>query len=144
MRGMTVLAAGLAAGALVAGAFLAGRATAGRGGTDHDAAYSSGYAAGLRAGEAQGVREGRALQEAGSLPAAEARAARVAFDDGYRAGADDAFGGWDGGWALGTPYVVTLEPGTGGVTYRIATRVTLEPGVGYRLCAGGHDLCPQH
>ena len=61
-----------------------------------------------------GVREGRQLQ----VPPE----ARDAFQAGYEAGANDVFGGFDGGWDYGTPYVITLKKGTDGVTYAIATR----------------------
>lgn len=61
-----------------------------------------------------GVREGRQLQ----VPPLE----RDAFQDGYEAGANDVFGGFDGGWDYDTPYVITLKKGTDGVTYAIATR----------------------
>ncbi len=63
---------------------------------------------------AAGVEEGRALQQ----PAQ----ARDAFKAGYQAGANDAFGGFDGGWDYDRPYVITLTHGSDGVTYRIATR----------------------
>ncbi len=141
----------LAAAAVVLGGFLAGRATdrvrdGGGRGAGTAAAYeqgrSAGYLAGLRDGEAQGLREGRALQETGALPAGSRQAAQVAFGDGYAAGANDVFGGYDGGWALATPYVITLERGTDGVTYRIADRAGVEPGTTYRLCADGRGLCP--
>jgi hypothetical protein len=61
-----------------------------------------------------GVREGRQLQ----VPPQ----ARDAFQAGYEAGADDVFGGFDGGWDYDVPYVITLKKGTDGVTYAIATR----------------------
>jgi hypothetical protein len=61
-----------------------------------------------------GVREGRQLQ----VPPQ----ARDAFKAGYEAGANDVFGGFDGGWDYETPYVITLKKGTDGVTYAIATR----------------------
>ena len=63
---------------------------------------------------AAGIRDGRALQ----VPPD----ARDAFDDGYRAGADDVFGGYDGGWDLNRPYTITLARGEDGITYRIKTR----------------------
>ena len=47
---------------------------------------------------------------------------RAAFDAGYAAGANDVFGGFDGGWSLAEPYVVTLARGSGAVTYRIDSR----------------------
>jgi hypothetical protein len=86
---------------LGAGLFLLGRATAG--GDE-----------GFDAGRAQGVREGRALQVA--------PAARQAFAAGYAAGANDVFGGYDGGWDFGRPYTITLAHGDDGITYRIASR----------------------
>jgi hypothetical protein len=83
------------------GLFLIGRATAGDEG-DFDA------------GRAQGVQEGRALQVA--------PADRRAFEAGYSAGANDVFGGYDGGWDFGRPYTITLGHGGDGITYRIASR----------------------
>ena len=41
---------------------------------------------------------------------------------GYAAGANDVFGGFDGGWSLSEPYVITLARGSGAVTYRIDSR----------------------
>jgi hypothetical protein len=89
-----------------AGGFVVGRTSAG----DEPGSYE----AGLRAGRAHGLREGRALQVA--------PADRKAFDAGYTAGANDVFGGFDGGWDLSTPYVVRIARGTGAVTYRIDSR----------------------
>ena len=97
------------AAVLVGGGFALGRATGGE--------PSGGYPAGLRAGRADGLREGRALQIA--------PADRQAFDAGYTAGANDVFGGFDGGWDLSTPYVVRLARGSGAVTYRIDSRKPL-------------------
>jgi hypothetical protein len=58
---------------------------------------------------------------------------------GYQAGREDAFGGFDGGWALGAPYAVTLKRGTGGITYAFARRWAMEPGLVYSVC--GHAVC---
>jgi hypothetical protein len=57
----------------------------------------------------------------------------------YQAGREDAFSGFDGGWALGAPYAVTLKRGTGGITYAFDRRWELEPGFVYRVC--GHAVC---
>jgi hypothetical protein len=65
--------------------------------------------------------------------------ARASFDAGYLAGREAAFGGYDGGWAYGTPYLVTLERGGRGITYRFASRAPLSPGIEYRAC--GHGVC---
>jgi hypothetical protein len=75
---------------------------------------AEGRAAGIREGRAVGIREGRALQVAAG--------SRRAFQAGYTAGANDVFGGFDGGWSLGTPYLITLGRGARGVTYRIDAR----------------------
>jgi hypothetical protein len=83
-------------GALIVGAAALGRATA----PDNN--------------REAGVREGRQLQ----VPPQ----ARDAFQAGYEAGANDVFGGFDGGWDYKKPYVITLKQGTDGVTYAIATR----------------------
>jgi hypothetical protein len=102
---------------------------------------SSDYLDGLRAGRAEGVAEGRAYQEALPLPAGSRRVARAAFEAGYAAGANDIFDGYDGGWDLARPYVVTLERGHGAITYRIASRTLMSPGRVYRLCAHAHAVC---
>ncbi len=47
------------------------------------------------------------------------------FDAGYRAGREDAFAGFDGGWQFGVPYIVTLRKGPPGITYSFARRVPL-------------------
>ena len=58
---------------------------------------------------------------------------------GYQAGREDAFAGFDGGWALGVPYAVTLERADGGITYKFARRWAMQPGVTYSVC--GHEVC---
>ena len=102
----------LAGVSLAAGGFAVGRVSA-----DTDA----GHDAGVREGHAAGLQEGRALQVAGS----PASGSRAAFDAGYAAGANDVFGGFDGGWSLSEPYVITLARGSGAVTYRIESRLAL-------------------
>jgi hypothetical protein len=104
------------------------------------------YFDGLRVGEAEGRRQGRALQEAVALPANDRRPVRNAFNAGYAAGQNDVFAGYDGGWTLHVPWVITIERGGATVDYRIAGRTQLEPGVDYFLCRGGHALCrhPHH
>ena len=102
---------------IAAAAFVAlGRATAPTPDT------SRGYADGFLAGRAEGVQEGQAIAEAAASPPGSRDRVRAAFDDGYRAGANNAFGGYDGGWSFGRPYVVVLAKGANGITYRIAAR----------------------
>lgn len=118
--------------ALLAGAvaIAAVAASAGRLSADDD--YSTGYVSGLQDGAAQGRAEGRALQETLAVPGGDAT--RQAFVDGYAAGADDVFAGYDGGWNLSQPYVVTLERAESPLTYRIASRTLMDPGVTYYRC----------
>ncbi|MDQ1512689.1 MAG: hypothetical protein QOC59_531, partial [Microbacteriaceae bacterium] len=59
------------------------------------------------------------------------------FGAGYRAGREAAFSGFDGGWSLGAPYIVTLRRGGSGITYIFARRTPMMPGVEYRLCGRG-------
>ena len=139
-RPMLVVGAVLAAGA----AFLTGRLTAPHEGSSRASDADSAYASGVAAGEALGVQEGRALQEGTALPPDAQRPVKDAFDAGYAAGANDVFGGYDGGWLTGVPYVITLVRGNGAVTYRIASRAELRDGVRYALCPGGHAVCEQH
>ena len=132
---------GLVAGILVAAALVwIGRASAQHGATSQ-AAKDDAYFAGLLAGEAQGRREGRVLQEGASLPANSRQPVTDAFNAGYAAGANDAFAGYDGGWSLSVPYVITVVEGSGQIVYRISTRTPVVANVNYFLCAGGHGIC---
>jgi hypothetical protein len=134
-----VLVAVLAVPALVE----VGRITADPSGRRTVVDRSDDYFDGLQVGEAQGRREGRGLQEGIALPANAQRPVRDAFDDGYAAGANDVFAGYDGGWTIGAPYVVTVAEGSGHIVYRIRTREQLKPNVNYYLCRDGHNLCQE-
>jgi hypothetical protein len=56
------------------------------------------------------------------------------YSDGYHAGREAAFQGFDGGWGLGDPYIVVLRRGPSGTTYRFARRWAVLPGREYRSC----------
>jgi hypothetical protein len=137
----TRLVAALLGLCAAAGLYALGRATA------HPGSYrkglDAGYAKGMRDGHAQGVEEGRAAQETRALPTDERGSARAAYDDGYQAGANDVFTGYDGGWSYAAPYLVTLARGRSGITYRFASRTPLHPGVGYYLCPHSLRLCQE-
>lgn len=143
-RTVKIILGAFAVAALAGGTYALGVVTA-----DTGAAHSSGYRqghidgylSGLQDGASSGREEGRSAQEVAALPANERKPARKAFHAGYAGGANDVFAGYDGGWGLGTPYVITLKPGTGSITYRIAKRTQLQPGVAYYLCSDGHSLC---
>jgi hypothetical protein len=121
-----VAVAAIAVALLAAGLVGLGRATApaadaARARGYHDGAVA-GYADGFRAGRAEGVQEGQATAESAGLPPGTRARVEDAFDDGYRAGANSAFSGYDGGWSLGRPYVIVLAKGANGIAYRIAAR----------------------
>src|SRR5262245_13722846 len=119
---VAVSAAVLAAAGLVGlGRATAPAADAARARGYHDGAVA-GYADGFRAGRAEALQEGRATADAAGLPPGASARVKGAFDDGYRAGANGAFGGYDGGWSLGRPYVIVLAKGPDGIAYRIAAR----------------------
>jgi hypothetical protein len=61
------------------------------------------------------------------------------YEAGVLAGHEAAFCCYDGGWAYGDPYIVTLRRGSAGVTYRIARRWPMIPGFEYRAC--GRAIC---
>jgi hypothetical protein len=135
-RMATRLVAGLCA---AAGLYVLGWVTA-----HHDPDRKSrdaAYARGVGDGRVQGLRDGRADLEVRSLPAGARDSAKAAFDNGYQAGANEVFTGYDGGWSYATPYIVTLARGGAGVTYRLASRTPLQPGVAYYLCPGSIRLC---
>ena len=139
-RRTKLLLAATAGLVVAAGMFFIGRATADTVGPASRQAVGD-YFDGLRAGEAEGRRQGRALQEADALPATDRRPVHDAFNAGYSAGQNDVFAGYDGGWTLRVPWVITIERGGAKVDYRIAGRTQVEPGVDYFLCRGGHALC---
>jgi hypothetical protein len=120
--------------ALFAGALLVGRHTA----LAHSGTWIEGYTVGYD----EGVAIGRALQVGVSLPSDTKDVATQAFQDGYRSGLADSFGGYDGGWNLGQPYVVVIGRGSDGRAYRIDHRELLRAGVSYRLCKSGAAVCP--
>jgi hypothetical protein len=148
MRGRTArLAVLVLVGLAVAAGLVAlGRVTAGAGAARSDgyrAGRAAGYADGVRDGRAAGVQEGRALQVPLSLPAGSRDAARAAFNDGYAAGANDVFAGYDGGWYLASPYVIVLSPSSGAITYRIRSRIQMRPDINYHLCPHSTTLCQE-
>jgi hypothetical protein len=129
-----------------AGLVAVGRATAGTAPARSDGYQQgriAGYADGTHDGRAAGVQEGRALQVPLPLPSGQRDAAKAAFNAGYAAGANDVFGGYDGGWDVGRPYVVVLTPAGDGVTYRIRSRTPMQRGVNYHLCPHSTVLCQE-
>jgi hypothetical protein len=139
LKTTTRLATGLLALCAALGLYVLGRATAGHGSDDRGRA--AGYARGLADGRAQGERDGRAGTAVSGVPAGERAPAKAAYESGYQAGANAVFTGYDGGWSYATPYIVTLARGDVGITYRIASRTPLHPGVDYHLCADAATLC---
>jgi len=135
------LVAAVVAAVLVAGAlFLLGRLTAPSAAPKSTPPVGD-YFDGLRAGEAQGRQLGRALQEGVELPRGQRDVARHAFNAGYVAGSNDVFAGYDGGWAMHVPWIISLDGGSGQVVYRIHGREQLQPGIDYYLCPDGHTVC---
>jgi hypothetical protein len=131
--------------AAVAGGFFAlGHVTAGAGDArahGYQQGHVDGYANGLATGETQGREEGRALQASSIVPADSRQPAQDGFTTGYAAGASDAFGNFDGGWAVSTPYALTVQRASGNSVYAITSRTLLAPGINYYLCPDGHTLC---
>jgi hypothetical protein len=138
MMSLKLVTAVAAGAAIAAGMFLLGRETAP---SPRPIVQIGSYFHGLRAGEVQGRAEGRALQEGSELPRGQRNATGQAFKDGYVAGMNDVFAGYDGGWAMHVPWIVTLGGGPGQVVYRILDREQVEPGIDYYLCADGHSVC---
>jgi hypothetical protein len=136
--GITTLAA--AAVVVAAAAFAIGRATAPSAARSAPGTTAD-YLDGLQVGQARGRLQGRAEQEGAALPSGDRAPVRDAFTAGYTTGMNDAFAGYDGGWTLGVPWIVTLARGTAGIDYRISDRTPLERGIDYFLCPDGRTLC---
>jgi hypothetical protein len=143
-RGARLVVLVLVAVAAAAGLVALGRASAGAATARSDGyqeGRTSGYADGVHDGRAAGLQEGRALQVPLTLPSGRQDAAKAAFNAGYAAGANDVFGGYDGGWDVDSPYVVVLTQGGKGITYRIRSRTPMQRGVNYHLCPDSTVLC---
>jgi len=127
-RSWRFAALGITLAAIGIGCFFAGRLTA--------PTRSGSYLDGYTDGQIAGVEQGRLIQGSASLLPADAKSAKDAYATGYQDGANDAFTlQYDGGWKLDAPYIVTVTRATNGITYRFATRDTMEPGKSYYLCA---------
>jgi hypothetical protein len=124
-RTLAIVAVALAVLA-AAGLVVLGRATAPDRGAARARAFregtTAGYADGFAAGRVVGLQEGQALAESSGSAPGDRTQVRDAFNDGYRAGANSVFSGYDGGWSLGRPYVIVLARGANGITYRITAR----------------------
>jgi hypothetical protein len=141
---VTVAVAAVAAGFFLLGHLSTGTSDAHARG--YQSGHNDGYFDGLNTGEAQGRQEGRALQ-AGSTVASDSRQpVQDAFNEGYAAGENDAFGNFDGGWELGLPYLVSVQRAPGAAVYRISNRTLVLPDVSYSLCADEKSICasPRH
>jgi hypothetical protein len=60
-----------------------------------------------------------------SVGSSKPSTAGATYNAGYLAGRKAAFAGYDGGWAYGVPYMITVQRGGPGITYRIASRKQL-------------------
>jgi hypothetical protein len=138
---LVLVAISVAAGLVALGRASAGAATARSDG--YQEGRIGGYADGMHDGRAAGLQEGRALQVPLTLPSGRQDAATAAFNAGYAAGANDVFGGYDGGWDMDSPYIVVLTQAGNGITYRIRSRTPMQRGVNYRLCPHSTVLCQE-
>jgi hypothetical protein len=84
-------------------------------------------------GAAVGFAAGR-ITHASSPANTTVRTEPGGYADGYHAGREAAFQGFDGGWGLGDPYIVVLRRGPSGTTYQFAHRWAVLPGEEYRFC----------
>lgn len=139
-RALRTAAIVIALAGLGAGLLLLGRRTVDSGDA-RDRGYAAGYSSGLRHGEARGLQDGRAFQVTEALPKDAKAAARAEFNAGYAAGANDVFSGYDGGWYVSSPYLITLARGSGPITYDIGSRTRLVVGVDYFLCPHARTVC---
>ena len=88
---------------------------------------------------AVGIAAGAFLVGRDSAGGGKPAAAPGSYRAGDLAGREDAFGDFDGGWGYGDLYVVVLQRGGPRITYRVARRWPMLPGVEYRIC--GRTLC---
>lgn len=97
--------------------------------------YDKGYALGKSSGKAAGLAEGKiAGREAG-------------YESGTKDGAESAFEGYEGGWEVGSWYLIKVGTGQEAGTsakYSIPTRVgPMKSSLVYLLCDGGICTRPQ-
>jgi hypothetical protein len=151
----------VAAAALGAGAFFIGRSS-----RDTHTAYRSGFRAGEAAGRQTGITEGESKGESRGkelghsegrveglkqghdlgLKQGQAEGQGEGLKQGAKYGQDEAFEGYNGGWEVGSWYLIKVGTGTeSGLSgkYSIPSRVgPMKIGRAYSLCEGG--ICSQN
>ena len=120
-------------------AFVAGRAAA-----DPEGRYEHGVQEGQRMGRTEARAEFAPRSDAyrAIFDKGRAEGMRVGRREGRRAGArefetagrNDVFDRFDGGWTIGSWYMVNIRPGDDGARYAIGARVPVRPGSTYRIC----------
>lgn len=94
--------------------------SAGSGGTSNTMRTLEGKKAGLEKGEAEGEVKGD--------------------DEGIASGSSTALGGYDS-YEPGF-YIVDVEQGSGGVAYKVTSRLPMEAGTTYNICTkASADIC---
>jgi hypothetical protein len=124
-------------------AFVGGRAAA-----NPEGRYEQGVAEGERLGRAQvrtdyspGSDAFRAIFDEGRARGrseGRAQGRRDGLRTAKTSGRDEVFGGFAGGWDIGSWYLVNIRPGDNGARYGIGARVQMKPRTWYSVCREVH------
>lgn len=100
----------------------------------YNAGAASGAAAGKKAGQAQGQKSGEAE--------GTEKGKQQGVAEGTADGAAAALGNFSN-WSTTTPYVITMDQGSGDVPYTVASRTLMQPDTFYKICASGSGVCTE-
>ncbi len=145
----TLIFGGIAALVLIVGAFFAGQKLEADkykpGEAEYEKIYAAGQASGTTSGEKSGQLSGfkegvaKGLEKGKKAGLEEGEAEGEA--QGQQDGASAALGGLSG-WSTDVPYVVQFEEGPNkNVPYAISSRLLMQPGVYYKICDSGANVC---
>ncbi len=107
----------------------------------YDAGAKSGTVSGAEAGKEKGLEEGKAEGVEKGRNAGIKQGTQAGFAEGTEQGANAALGGLTG-WSTDVPYAVQFGEGpSSNVPYAITTRLLMQPGVYYKICNSGENVC---
>lgn len=130
------------AAVLIVAAFFGGKAVEKKNYDPGKDGYNEIYAAGAKSGTAAGTKAGQAQgQKEGEAKGTE-KGKQQGVAEGTADGAAAALGNFSS-WSTSTPYVITMDQGSGDVPYSVASRTLMQPDTFYKICASGTGVCTE-
>lgn len=132
------------AAVLIVAAFFGGKAVEKKnydpGKDGYNEIYAKGAADGNAAGQKSGEASGQAQGEKEGVAKGTEKGQAEGEATGTADGASQALGGFSS-WSTDSPYVVTMDSGSGDVPYVVQNRTQMEPDTNYKICSSGSGIC---